>query len=227
MPIFNRHKVVYIHVPKTGGSSLIRYFGECVTAWSPYAMISHNDGRAMKHMGIAHSLQHCTYLELVQLGLIDKLVDKGGYRLIATFRDPFERIISELIYSKMVVRKILESENHSDAYHKLLAAFRTSQKQRREAPFSHDNHLRSQCEFLTDGETTPAQGLVLLRTGSLSQDMYRHGWKNFNVHMNVTVARKAAYERFRTGKLLQEIKEAYSDDFELQDRIDSDCARWP
>lgn len=81
MPLFPNHKLVFIHIPKSAGSSIYSVFA------------SHGDppiftGTERQYNG--HSPQHSTYDELKQCGLIP-----DGWKVFTVIRNPYSRFLSE------------------------------------------------------------------------------------------------------------------------------------
>lgn len=87
MPLLLKHKHIFIHIPKCGGSSIEEKFQEI------------GDRPIFKNGSIAvinnHTPQHCTYLELKKLNMIPE-----DYKVFTVVRHPFDRFISEFNYRK-------------------------------------------------------------------------------------------------------------------------------
>lgn len=137
MPVFRRDgkKVLYVHVPKTGGSSVERLFLR--SGWKS-AYLDRKVGP-----GSANWLRRCSpqhmHAEMLQLMFH---VDRFDL-VFLTVREPLARFRSE--YS-MRHRDDLRTDSE------LVDAWATKAMRRYEAnPFWHDNHLRPQVEFLLPG----------------------------------------------------------------------------
>lgn len=84
MPIFLKNKFVFIHIPKTGGTSVEEEFksrGDNPLFFSSEYFVN------------SHSPQHSTYDELNSWGLIP-----NDFKIFAVIRHPYERFISEYNY---------------------------------------------------------------------------------------------------------------------------------
>ncbi len=81
MPLFLNHRVVFLHIPKTGGTSVCR------------SLRDHGDAPLYSdesYTGPGHSPQHSTYRELVKLNMVPQ-----GFRVMAVVRNPYDRFVSE------------------------------------------------------------------------------------------------------------------------------------
>lgn len=87
MPLFLKNKIVFIHIPKTGGSSFTQ-------------VLRQNGDNPVFHHGFlnGHSAQHTTFRELKELNLIPE-----GFKIVSIIRHPYERFVSEYNYRKEYV----------------------------------------------------------------------------------------------------------------------------
>ena len=86
MPIFNK-EITFIHIPKTGGTSIEKFLssnGHSVSMLNEKIDFIQING---------HSPQHCTYLELKDLGLLTE-------KIFTVVRPEVERTVSEFFYIK-------------------------------------------------------------------------------------------------------------------------------
>jgi hypothetical protein len=86
MPLFLEKNLFFIHIPKTGGTSIEKIIidsGVGISLFTATGSVSIN----------GHSPQHLTFREIQELGL-----DKDKFRFFAVIRDPLERVISEYNY---------------------------------------------------------------------------------------------------------------------------------
>ena len=87
MPIHHKHKILFIHIPKTGGSSIEGFFGMTETENLCYG------NEIGKIGGVMFALQHLTASLLQQLDFMSMLFDI--YFKFAFVRNPYERVLSE------------------------------------------------------------------------------------------------------------------------------------
>jgi hypothetical protein len=132
MPIFkDRSKeILFIHIPKTGGTTIERWLGASMN------MYFHTVG---KPSAMKITPQHMTIEDMILLF--------GGYQWDYSFaivRDPYERIISEYFYrTQMAVELYGERPNFSRWVIENLNQYRKN-------TFVLDNHLRPQYHFVND-----------------------------------------------------------------------------
>ncbi|WP_277209743.1 sulfotransferase family 2 domain-containing protein [Isoptericola croceus] len=134
MPVFTKDErnVLFIHVPKTGGSSVEKHF--VGAGWE----MSYHDGRMGK--GKPNYLRTCTPQHM-HGQLLQETLRLGRFDAIfMVVRDPVARFRSEY-----VMRHKQELSTTADA----VEAWAEHSFERFERnPFVHDNHIRPQVEFL-------------------------------------------------------------------------------
>lgn len=94
--ISHRHKVVFVHIPKTGGQSIEQMFLEDLgLTWDERAplLMRKNDNPAAGPQRLAHLYAH----EYVDLGYLTQ-EQFDSYFKFAIVRNPYERIISAYLY---------------------------------------------------------------------------------------------------------------------------------
>ncbi len=116
VPISHKHKTIFIHVPRTGGSSIEKALG---------IYGRNNDGANECCIEILFGLSSTIYLQhLTILEIQDRMTkDPGGkdlfreYFKFAFIRNPYDRIISEYFYSEEVknlnLMELLTDVTHS------------------------------------------------------------------------------------------------------------------
>lgn len=137
MPVLTRDdkRVLFVHVPKTGGTTVERLFKR-----SGYAM--HLRTTMRTHPELFPTLR-CSFQHL-HAALLRELLDVDAFDLVFLLvRDPVARFRSEYV---MRNHKALRTDPASVEEWGLrtLDAYRAD-------PFIRDNHLRPQVEFLLDG----------------------------------------------------------------------------
>jgi hypothetical protein len=84
--IFSRHKLILLHVPKTGGNSLQR--GLVAASDDSLKASSHRDGLERFEIEGLSPHKHATLAEY------DSVVDISSYRIAVTVREPLARAVS-------------------------------------------------------------------------------------------------------------------------------------
>ena len=192
MPIVRRKKLIFIHIPKTGGTSLERYF---IAKYGPINLM----GR--KFPGTNHTPQHLTYREILKYG---QLTDEY-YTIISIVRNPYTRIISDLLFNKMITLKTKKE------------VIEIRIKNYLESESTLDNHKTPQYEFLiNNGQLIDC---ILLNTEKLTEQMRRiqtedFDFSDFDSHENKKTLNSENYMDKLTPESIRIINQYYAKDFE-------------
>ncbi len=156
MPLSIRYKLVFIHIPKTAGTSVEQFFndnGGCLFL-----------DRKTRING--HSIQHSTYSELKDMKMIP-----SDYRIFTVIRHPYDRFLSD--YNYYCTRLGFEGDTMDFAKY----YFSTFEK--------FDNHNRSMTYFLTvDGKIQ--KEIEIIRIENLSWELYQKFGIRLIKKMNVS-----------------------------------------
>lgn len=128
----NHRRLLYLHVPKTGGGAIEAWLG----ALAPLRLHS---------VGVPVALR-CTPQHL-RMSDIRSLFGKDFFHhVVMTVRDPYERIASEYR-----MRAVIGGKGFWKAYPSFSLWLETALAQAARDPFHFDNHLRPQWEFTGSG----------------------------------------------------------------------------
>lgn len=98
MPYFktNNKNVLFIHIPKTGGTSVEHYLSEKYSLplnhKNLYGIIQNNE-----YININSSLQHLSFKEIIKNKKYFNL-DLKNLKIFTIVRNPYDRIISQLFF---------------------------------------------------------------------------------------------------------------------------------
>lgn len=172
MPAYvkNSEAVLFIHIPKTGGSSLSKML--TADGWTELCAL-----RGMKADRVRFFRATPQHWDRNQL---HSVFDMNSFARIATIvRHPFERMRSEYYWQRRQGFTQLLPTEWVDF---VMAAYRKN-------PYVYDNHIRPQHEFLT---TNPlAHTFKLENDGVLRAFLHLSGHQSFNAPFAVATEKKS------------------------------------
>ena len=204
MPYFKNKNVniLFIHIPKTGGSSLENYFSKkfniLLNDKSLYMFLDSNI-KTKNNIHIHSSLQHMTLQTIIKYKFFFN-INFNKIEIITIVRNPYQRIISDLFFfSKITVNS--STEEVFDIIKTYLVS-------------NLDNHNIPQYMFITDNNKKLFPNIYILHTETLTTDMHKLGYNDFNVHSN-TNAVQVNYLNYLNNDSIKLINDFYDYDFVL------------
>lgn len=194
-------KLIFVHIPKTGGTTLEHYLSKKYGVPLPY-----NDGAVNNH-----SPQHCSYEEIRQILRAQKK-NINAYRVIALVRNPFHRLISDLFCHHIVCPDTPPNEIHE----RVLDVFR---KPAVVGDYHNwDNHFVPQHEFVLNRFGKIPSNMVIVDANnadktlpSLGLDGYQRAQRH-NTNPNRLAVN---YDTFLPEETKDFVRQYYTRDFEL------------
>jgi len=203
MPYFKNNKInlLFIHIPKTGGSSLEKYFSvKFNIPLNKKSLMSTEDIREfIDKPEINSSLQHLTYNTIIKYKDFFK-IDESNIKILAVVRNPYDKLMSDLFYLK----KININSTKEDVYEKIKIYLQKN----------YDNHITPQYKFITNDDETLIDNIKILHTETLNDDMLKLGYKDFNIKMNMN-PNVVNYQDYLNEDSIKLINEIYKKDFEI------------
>lgn len=205
MPYFKNDdiNVLFIHVPKTGGTSLESYFSSKFNISLNNKSLSNfieDDQLLNENIEINSSLQHITYNQIVKYSKIFN-IDFDNIKIITIVRNPYERLVSDLFFLSLIT-----SESTKEAVLDILHKYLVSDK--------YDNHNIPQYKFITNDKGKIIQNIHILKTESLTNEMKNLGYNDFDVYTNVNT-NKVNYYNYLNNESFEIINKFYHLDFIL------------
>ena len=200
MPYFQNKYInlLFIHIPKTGGTSLERYFSKKfsipLNEKSLYTPVK-------RFKGI--SFQHQTYQSLIN-NPQQFHINYNNLKILTVVRCPYNRLISDLFYFKYITV-------HSSPEF----VFKVLQSKYFNTFGSNDNHKKPQYLFLLDKDGKMLEeNITILRMETLNADMAKLGYTDFNIKAQSSNV-KRDYMSFLNADSIKIINTVYKQDFEL------------
>jgi hypothetical protein len=198
MPYFPQLNILLIHIPKTGGTSIEKYFENITNIkLSKINLYSSNNEKLY-----GHTLQHLTYNEIYSIKDITN-IDINNINIISIIRNPYERIISELFFQNM----ININSNYNDVAYNLYKYINSNN--------IYDNHKIPQYKFLLDNNNKINNKIKILKTETLNNDMINIGFIDFNLNELKNKNSNINYYSYLNDFSINIINDYYNKDFEL------------
>jgi hypothetical protein len=206
MPYFKKNNILLIHIPKTGGTSLEIYFSRKYALKLEDTLFSRTPSqlpefknRYLQHLFLTEYKEHN---ELLGIDFCDSL------QILAITRNPYDRLISALLYGKKITLTSDPAEVYSTIQH-IFSVYTTSKKK------IHYGHYIPQWEFIADNEGAIDPRVTVMDTETLMADMHALGFTDFSIHMNGDIKRRTNYRQLLNSNSLQLINTFYERDFTL------------
>ena len=200
MPYFKNNdiNILFIHIPKTGGTSIEHYFS------SKFNIELNNNSiynfTNNTNIVIDSSLQHITYNQILQYNNFFN-VNFENIKIITIVRNPYTRIISDLFWYG-----IININTSMDDVFQNIQNYIASSK--------YDKHNIPQYIFITDENKKLIPNIHILHTETLTQDMHLLGYTDFDIiinNNNLTIN----YFNYLNKNSIELINEFYHFDFIL------------
>jgi glycine cleavage system aminomethyltransferase T len=189
MPISHMHKYIYVHIPKTAGTSIGHQMNNAPNSdkWEELLIVGYSDHKK-KH------LQHFNYLDIVS-----HCKDNSIDRAVSDFyfcNDFFNNI--PIRYRDVSILK--------NKFVTFLEEFLTTTINK------YDDHQIPQYTYLLDDSGTIADCIKVLRFENISEDYLSLGIGKLDLHMNAT-AKRYSYEKYYNKTSYDMICQYYEQDF--------------
>lgn len=214
MPVYRKHKLIHIHIPKTAGTAIERYFHEIGDMeWNTISWFGQ-----VKTQGRWYELQHLSLLELRTLA--NTAFD--GYRSFAVVRDPYTRLISDYLWRRWIQQQYPNSATQFfDSFETFIEAIPTDlntnwvnhihDADKKQANFLI--HIRPQYQYIADSE---GNFLIddILNFEHLHRDLARLLERYGLSTDRMTSPPIRGLEEYYTPATLDRVNEIYAKDFQ-------------
>jgi len=208
MPYFKNNNInlLLIHIPKTGGTSLEKYFSKKYNIKldiNSLYTIKNNPEYLLNNV----HLQHLTLLNLKDNNKRFK-IDWNNLKIITIVRNPYDRILSEIFWRNIKMEKKNNIKTKIDSINKIKEYIQKYKNNNS----TLDNHMRPQYEFLLNKEQQIDPNILILKTEDLTEQMKKNGWVDFSNFDN-KVINTYKYSDWFNQEILDLINEIYDNDF--------------
>jgi len=196
MPYFNNNDVniLLIHIPKTGGTSLEKYFSQKYNIkLNNKALFGGLDKKTQLDNNIVVNsfLQHITYQTIFKYNNFFN-INYENITIITIVRNPYERIISDLFYLKKI-----NINSSKDEVFDIIKTYLTSD--------NLDNHNIPQYVFITNDNKELIPNIHILHCETLTKDMHNLGYTDFNMYLQCNSLNASAdYNKKTTSRYQNE-----------------------
>jgi len=207
MPYFKNNNVnlLFIHIPKTGGTSLENYFSAKynidLTTKSLFMNLS-DEEKIINNILINSSLQHMKYIDIFNYKDFFG-INFDNIKIITIVRNPYERIISDLFHFKF-----MNVNNSQEEVFNIIKIYLYNT--------NLDNHNIPQYIFIINSNCDFAPNLYILHAETLISDMHGLGYTDFNRYENVNENKhNINYYSYLNNDSIKLINDFYDYDFIL------------
>ena len=209
MPYFknNEINILFIHIPKTGGTSIENYFSQKYNIPLNSDSLSSNSPNEfiIENIIFDSSPQHFTY-EILYKYRNELNIEFKDIRIISVVRNPYARIVSDLFFFEKITIDSSKEEVFQEIENYLQSKYL-------------DNHNIPQYLFVTNERRELIPYIHILHTETLNCDMCELGYKDFCKLDNFNPYRKKYdhyyYLNYLNTDSIRLINEFYDYDFKL------------
>lgn len=198
MPYFKKINTLFIHIPKTGGTSVENYFYSKYNIKKTFSTLFSTLQFTINN----HSFQHSTYLELFNNKEYLE-IDFDNIKIFTIVRRPYDRIISDLFFFNLIHCDMTQEQIFNQ-----IKFFIESNK------FEYDNHKMEQYKYLLNAAGIIDHKIHIMKIENLKDCMKNFGFEDFAFSENVTHRNKINYVDLLNNESIQLINKFYEKDFE-------------
>jgi|TARA_B110000114_G_C15059193_1_gene384617 hydroxymethylpyrimidine pyrophosphatase-like HAD family hydrolase len=198
MPYYKEKKLLFIHIPKTGGTVIENSIKEN----TPQTLYSSGENTLLEFPYNQKSLQHQFYTTIYKFR--DKLnINFNNIKIFTSIRNPYDRIISDLFWYKLINKNFTAGQVYNIIKNNYLDRD------------DLDNHNEPQYKFIVDENSELIKDIKIFKTETLTES--NDELSKF-VGFNINIATKGVnkdYSNYLNKDSISLINTFYKKDFEL------------
>lgn len=206
MPYIKDANILFIHIPKTAGTSIEKYFSKKYSIrFDPKSLFGFlaKDVIIPEQFDRTISLQHQTYTTIVKFKKELGIDINDSTKIITIVRNPYTRLVSDLFYNKLI-----KKETNPIEVYRIILDYITKK---------YDNHTLQQYKFITDESGALIKNMIILRMETLIDDMKKIGYDDFDIHTNIGIVSSSDYMSYLNANSIKLINIFYDKDFKYFD----------
>ena len=203
MPYFynNDINILFIHIPKTGGTSLEKYFEhKYKIELNKNSLYTTNP----KEFYNGISCQHQLY-KTIKMNKQFFRIDYSNIKFITVVRNPYNRIISDLLFKNIVKENFTQTQVYEHIKKYLEEAHDPK----------YDNHRIPQYLFLLDENDKMLNNIKIMKTETLNDDIFELFGINNIIHNN----KGDTYDKNLSNNGYNNLKKYLSKDYACIDKL--------
>jgi len=193
MPHFPEHNLLFIHIPKTGGTSYEKYMLDKTETriWGKQDIFP---DPTLNQISLQHQPYQTVYKyrELLGIEFIDKL------KKLAFVRNPYDRIVSDIFWLKFNTKTDSQEEIYDTIRHDYIGRD------------DLDNHNIPQYKFVTDENGKLIPDITLLKMENLTEELQKYGFPDYE-----GPSQSNSYMKYLNKDSIRLINLFYKKDFEM------------
>jgi len=193
MPHFPEYNLLFIHIPKTGGTSYEEYMlGRTRTRlWGRQNIFPDPNVNKI-------SLQHQTYQTIYTYRELLEIEFNNKLKKVDCVRMPYDRIVSDIFWLKF--------NSETDSQEEIYDTIRHHYFQRDDL----DNHNIPQYKFVTDENEKLIPDITLLKMENLTDELQKYGFPDYK-----GPSKSKSYREYLNKDSIRLINVIYKKDFEM------------
>lgn len=202
MPYYPELNILFIHIPKTGGSVIEKNIKK-MTKETLFSLYPSN--KILKHPYNNVSLQHQYYTTLYTYRNLLNIDFDDTIKIFSVVRNPYNRIISDLFWYDLIKPNFTSEQ----IFHVIQNNYLTRN--------NLDNHNKPQYKFVTDNNCNLIPNIKIIKCEELNAKNDEIN-KYLNIDINIVQSNvNKDYSKYLNSKSIMLINNYYKQDFELFD----------